>query len=87
MIEYKDTHDFTKEQLERLFLSVEWSSGHFPDRLVSAMKKYDSVFTAWDGEKLVGLICALDDGCMNAYIHYLLVDPEHQHMSIGKTLI
>ena len=33
-IEYKETHDFTREQLEELFLSVEWSSGHYPDKLV-----------------------------------------------------
>ena len=36
MIEYKDIHGFTAEQLERLFLSVGWSSGHFPDKLVIA---------------------------------------------------
>ena len=40
-IEYKDIHDFTEEQLKDLFLSVEWSSGHFPDRLVVAMKNYE----------------------------------------------
>ena len=26
-IEYKDTKDFTAEELKRLFLSVKWSSG------------------------------------------------------------
>ncbi|MBE7081617.1 MAG: N-acetyltransferase, partial [Clostridiales bacterium] len=30
-IEYKDIHEFEAKELERLFLSVEWSSGHFPD--------------------------------------------------------
>ena len=35
---YKDTHEFTSEELERLFLSFEWSSGHYPDRLVVAMR-------------------------------------------------
>ena len=74
-IEYKDIHDFKSEDLERLFLSVEWSSGHFPDKLVVAMKNFSTVYSAWDGEKLVGMICAMDDGVMNAYVHYLLVDP------------
>ncbi|MCR4590065.1 MAG: hypothetical protein K5668_04540 [Lachnospiraceae bacterium] len=32
-IEYRGTHDFSKEELEELFLSVEWSSGHFPENL------------------------------------------------------
>ena len=32
-IVYKDIHEFSREELEQLFLSVGWSSGHFPDRL------------------------------------------------------
>ena len=28
----------------------------------------------------------MDDGVMTAYVHYLLVDPEHQGMGIGKKL-
>lgn len=87
MIEYKTTHDFTRDELERLFLSVEWSSGHFPDKLVTAMKNFSTVFSAWDGERLVGMICAMDDGIMNAYVHYLLIDPEHQGMGIGAELV
>ena len=45
---YKDIKDFTKEQLEVLFLSVDWSSGHFPDKLVVAMKNFKTVISAWD---------------------------------------
>ena len=86
-ITYKDTHDFTKEQLQELFLSVGWSSGHYPDRLVSAMKNFETVYTAWDGDRLVGLVCAMDDGVMTAYIHYLLITPSYQGLGIGKQLI
>ncbi len=86
-IKYKDTHDFSAEQLQELFLSVEWSSGHYPDKLVAAMKNYETVYTAWDNEKLVGLICAMDDGVMTAYVHYLLVNPAYQKMGIGKRLV
>ena len=87
MIDYSDQKEFTKEELERLFLSVDWSSGHFPDKLVVAMRKYKAVYSAWDGDKLVGLISVMDDGIMNAYVHYLLVDPEYQGLSIGKELV
>ena len=86
-ITFKDTHEFSREELEELFLSVEWSSGHYPDKLVIAMRNFEKVFTAWDGDKLVGLICAMDDGIMTAYIHYLLVHPDYQHMGIGKQLV
>ena len=84
---YKDIHGFNREELEDLFLSVEWSSGHYPDKLVVAMRNFKTVYTAWDGNKLVGLICAMDDGVMTAYIHYLLVRPEYHQMGIGHRLV
>ena len=77
-IEYSEQHEFEAQELERLFLSVGWSSGHYPDK---------AVYSAWDGDKLVGLIAAMDDGIMNAYVHYLLVDPEYHGMSIGRKLV
>ncbi len=86
-ITYKDTHDFTKEELERLFLSVEWSSGHFPEKLAAAMRGFQTVFSAWDNDKLIGMVCAMDDGVMNAYVHYLLVDPAYHGNTIGRTLV
>ncbi|MBP5444915.1 MAG: GNAT family N-acetyltransferase [Acholeplasmatales bacterium] len=84
---YKDTHDFTKEELEDLFLSVEWSSGKYPEKLVISMKNFKTVYSAYDNDKLVGLICVMDDGIMNAYIHYLLVNPKYQKYGIGKDLV
>ena len=29
----------------------------------------------------------LDDGVMNAYVHYLLVDPDYHGKTIGRTLV
>ncbi len=86
-IEYKDTHDFSKADLEALFLSVNWSSGHYPKKLVIAMKHFKTVYSAWHEDRLVGMVCVMDDGIMNAYIHYLLVDPEYHGKKIGRTLV
>ena len=86
-VEIRDTHEFDQEQLADLFLSVEWSSGHFPERLVVAMRNFEAVYSAWDGEELVGLICAMDDGSMTAYVHYLLVRPEYQGKGVGRQLV
>ena len=86
-ITYKNTHNFSQKQLNELFLSVEWSSGEFPEKLTIAMKNYPTVYSAWDGDELVGLISAMDDGIMNVYINYLLVKPEYQLKGIGKTLV
>lgn len=86
-ITYKYTHIFTEKELEDLFLSVNWSSGHYPDKLVVAMKNFNTVYSAWYNDRLVGMICAMDDGIMNAYVHYLLVNPEYHGQKIGRTLV
>ncbi len=86
-IVYSKTKEFTSEQLQSLFLSVEWSSGNYPDKLVVAMKNAHSVYSAWNDDKLVGLINCLSDGIMTAYFHYLLVSPEYQDKGIGKKLV
>ena len=59
---YRDIHEFESDDLKDLFLSVGWSSGHFPDKLAIAMKNFETVYSAWDGDELVGLISAMDDG-------------------------
>ena len=86
-ISYSGTKSFASEQLKDLFLSVGWSSGHYPEKLAAAMRNSGSVFSAWDGEKLIGLANVLDDGIMTAYVHYLLVRPDYQHQGIGRKLV
>ena len=61
-IKYKKAKVFTVEELQGLFLSVEWESGNYPEKLVRAMQNSSHVISAWDGDKLVGLVRALDDG-------------------------
>ena len=75
------------EDLQRLFLSVGWESGNYPDKLVRAMRNSTHVVSAWDGNKLVGLVRALDDGETVAFLHYLLVDPAYQGLHIGDELM
>ena len=84
---FKDTKNFNAGQLRDLFLSVGWSSGKYPEKLVAAMKNSSTVFSAWDNDKLIGLVNVLDDSVMTAYIHYLLVKPEYHSKGIGKELV
>lgn len=86
-ITFSSTHEFSENDLRRLFLSVNWESGNHPDKLQIAMRNYASVFSAWAGDKLVGLVCVMDDGIMTAYIQYVLVDPEYQGQGIGRDLL
>lgn len=62
MIQYKTTKTFYKEQIEDLFLSVNWESGKYPDKIVKGLERSSLVISAWDGEKLIGLVRGLDDG-------------------------
>jgi len=84
---YKNIKTLDMHELQDLFLSVDWDSGNYPAKLVQAIGASHGVFTAWDGDMLVGLINVLSDGHMAAYVHYLLVRPEHQAKGIGKQLV
>lgn len=86
-VRYRETKDFTAAELERLFLSVGWESGRYPEQLRLGMKNSGVVISAWDGEKLIGLVRGLDDGETVAFLHYLLVDPAYQGSHIGQELM
>lgn len=73
--------------MQKLFLSVGWISGQYPDRLYKALLHSSTVLTAWDGENLVGMIRVLDDGEILAYVHYVLVDPAYQGHGIAGTMV
>ncbi len=87
MITYTDEKKFTKEDTEQLFLSVGWLSGEYPTRLHKALMNSSTVFTAWDGEKLVGLVRVLDDSEMTVYMHYVLVNPKYHGQGIAGKMI
>ena len=86
-ITYTDEKKFTKDQIEQLYLLVGWVSAQYPNRLYKALMNSDTVFTAWDGGRLVGLIRAIDDSELVAYLHYILVDPEYQGHGIARRLL
>lgn len=46
-----------------------------------------TVLTAWEGERLVGLVRVLDDSEMMAYIHYVLVHSDLQGQGIAGEMI
>ncbi|MFR7383213.1 MAG: GNAT family N-acetyltransferase [Anaerostipes sp.] len=87
MFTYTEEKKFTKEQVQELFLSVDWISGKYPERLYKALMNSSTVLTVWDGEKLVGLTRVLDDTEMLAQVHYVLVKPDYQGMGIAGKMI
>lgn len=85
-ITYRDTKNYIAKDLQDLFQPVGWLSANYPERLKKAIDNSETVFTAWDDGKLVGLINAIDDSELTAYVHYLCVDPAYQGQGIGKIM-
>lgn len=86
-IVYRGTKQFPQESLKPLFDSVEQPSGDYPEWLENAMLYYGSVFTAWDGNHLIGMLCTMDDQVKTAQIQYRLAIPVYQRFGNGKALI
>ena len=86
-IKYTQDKISTMEQVESLFLSVGWVSGQYPKRLYKALLNSSTVITAWDNDRLVGLVRLLDDSEMVAYMHYVLVNPKYQGRGIAGHMI
>ena len=87
MITYTDEKRFTQQAVQDLFLSVGWVSGNYPSRLYKALLGSSTVLTAWDCDRLVGLVRLLDDSELVAYMHYVLVHPDYQGQGIAGTLV
>ena len=87
MLNYTEEKKFTQEQVQELFLSVNWVSGQYPERLYKALMHSSTVLTVWDGDRLVGLARVLDDSEMLAQIHYVLVHPDYQGQGIAGGMI
>ena len=87
MINYKTEMNCTKEEIAQLFLSVNWNSGKYPEKLYTSIKNSTYKIFAYDDNKLIGLVTALSDQCINLFISYLVVAPEYQNQKIGTTLL
>ena len=84
---YTEEKVFTMEQVQKLFLSVGWVSGQYPQKLYKALMNSQTVFTAWKEDELIGLVSLLDDGEMTAYMHYVLVNPKYHGNGIAGHMI
>lgn len=81
------TEQLTKDNIQQLFLSVEWESASHPNDLYNAILNSHSVVTAWDNERLIGLANAMSDEAMAVYFHYVLTDPAYQGQGVGKEIM
>ena len=67
---------------------VGWANPPRPEAHLRLLRGSDRVVLAWDEEagRVVGFICALTDGVLNAYVPQLEVLPDWQGRGIGSEL-
>ncbi len=87
MIAYKEIKRFPQEQIAELFASVEWETPEDTGMLVRALANSTRVISAWDGERLVGIIRSMDDDFWSANIDCLIVHRDYWGQGIGSSLV
>ncbi|MCT8386956.1 GNAT family N-acetyltransferase [Leuconostoc lactis] len=88
MITYKEMKAITPSDLNDLYNSVQWFAyTRDLNGLEQAIRQSLCVITAWDEQKLVGLVRIVGDGLTIIYIQDLLVQPNYQNQKIGTTLM
>ena len=87
-MEYKTSKEIKDQDLRKLYTSLHWSAytDKFPDLSV-LLRDCMIVYSAWDKDKLVGLIRVIGDNVSIAYVQDLLVLPEYQKTGVGKELL
>ena len=86
-IKYTEERYFTSQHVAELFLSFRWVVCKYPDRLYKALMNSSRVITAWDGDRLIGLIRLMDDSELVCFINYVLVHPEYHGRGIAGQLL
>ena len=81
------TKEINIEDILILYKANEWSSANKPNELYNALTNSETLITAWEDQKLVGLGNAISDGFLTVYYPHLLVLPEYQGKGIGKLIM
>ncbi|MEX0813940.1 MAG: GNAT family N-acetyltransferase [Chitinophagales bacterium] len=85
---YKTGNEIQSDQLLALYNDAGWQAyTSSPETLQKAVSNSLFVLTAWEDEKLVGLLRMIGDGLTIIYIQDILVLKSHQRRGIGKELI
>ncbi len=86
-ITISNTKEINIEDILILYKANEWSSASKPNELYNGLLNSETLITAWEGEKLIGLGNAISDGFLTVYYPHLLVLPEYQGKGIGKMIV
>jgi len=87
MITYKTTKDIDPQKVLALYESDGWKSYLKEDFDIGTMLSNSyMVYSAWDEERLIGLIRTVGDGVSIQYIQDILVHEDYRNQKIGYAL-
>ena len=77
-----------RDDLLKLYADAGWTAytDHL-DQLERGVARSLAVYTAWEGETLIGLLRAVGDGETILYLQDLLVSSSHRRRGIGRELL
>ena len=84
---YRSTKELPIADVVHLYSLNRWSSASKPELLLKALFSSDTLVSAWDGCKLVGLGNAISDGYLVVYYPHLVILPEYQGQGIGTEVM
>ncbi len=84
----QDYGPYREEEILPLYAAVGWTNyTRDPAMLRAAFARSLCVIGAYEGDKLVGLLRAVGDGCSVVLVQDLLVWPQYQRRGVGTALM
>jgi len=87
MLDYRSTRDIPLSDVLLIYRANGWSAAEKPELLHKALLNSETLISAWDGKKLVGLGNAISDGHLVVYYPHLLVLPAYHGRGIGREIM
>jgi GNAT superfamily N-acetyltransferase len=87
MLDYRSTRDIPLSDVLLIYRANGWPAAEKPELLHKALLNSETLISAWDGEKLVGLGNAISDGYLVVYYPHLLVLPAYHGRGIGREIM
>lgn len=86
-IDYRSTKALPTMDVVHLYEANGWSSARKPELLLRALSNSETLVSAWDSCKLVGLGNAISDGFLVVYYPHLLVLPDYRGRGVGSEIL
>jgi GNAT superfamily N-acetyltransferase len=86
-LEYRSSREIPLSEVLNLYKANGWSAAEKPEHLHNALLNSETIISAWDGERLVGLGNAISDGHLVVYYPHLLVLPDYHGRGVGNEIM